>query len=179
MAFRVKPNVKKIFIIDFFKIIIVITAIIGFVLYLKWMNLLEVYVTSFKYLNLQLFLKWIIIALVIFVLAWLIIDVLRWGVIQYTFYYDRLLYPELLFLFIIKKIEIPYMYITRLHYKEGVANTGTINIEVTGMNIKEAKLRFIDNVATVANELQRLIDSYKAAGYTPEERRISEILNQY
>lgn len=107
------------------------------------------------------------------------------GTARFEFYEDRLLaYLPTAFLFT-TETEIPYAAIVKLSFNhDGVFNamldSGTIQLDLTGMKMPQIELPFIDQVEETAQYVQRLIDQSKMtkqAAFT-EKYRIGGILDR-
>jgi len=176
----IKPNTKKVLLFNLSKIVIVLSVVVGTILYFNYIGTLTVFaevLESFGItINTSMLLFWFILAIVIVALVILVFSYLSLRKAQYMFYDNK---------FVAGDKDIPYKNIVKINYdNEGIGNsilgTGTMNIELTGMKEDKIRLEFIDDVEKVTNYFQNLLKNFRARLYTQtnEQQRMGNILDK-
>lgn len=172
---KINPDVKKIFLLNITKIAIILSIIISIVVIFDLIELVDVFIGILELFNIniaQMQLVYLLIFLVsIIAFVTIVINYLIISALSYEFYKDRLIYGEISTIVFKNVKEINYKNITRIYFSteswiNQLFNTGTINIDLTGMDKASIKLEFIDDIKQVTSNLQGLIDSYKVKTYS-------------
>lgn len=110
----------------------------------------------------------------------LLFNYIALGKIRYVFYNDRVVMHQSVFMIQVKEMTIPYSNIVKVSFEKSIFNTGNITLELSGMDKKEAKLKFINYAQQAVANIQRLIQDYKASYYAQyaENQRLGNITGQ-
>ena len=185
----IRPNVKKIFILNIIKILIILIVVVIVIIVIDATAILDTLLAIFEIFNVvvevNLVVYVLIILAVIFSLISLLINYLIVSGLNYEIYYDKIIYGKNLFLIFKNIEEINYKNIGRIYYStkgliNQLFNTGYINIEFTGLDKKNIKLEFIDNIEQVTSYLQNVLSRYRARMYSigAERQKLGDILDK-
>jgi len=180
---EITPNAKKLCILSSIEIVIVSALIIGFIIYLDSIVNFDSLFQTFQQLGApkilaSSFLSWFVIIAAVLTAAVLVLNYLALGKVRYVFYEDQLACYNNFLIMQISEIIIPYKNIIGVSVdKPNTVNNADITIEMTGMKKKSQILKFIDNAAEVAGEIQKILDNYRANYYAKyaQEYRLQQI----
>lgn len=182
MAFVLKPNISKVFIINLSRVIFVL-----FILFIAYYLIITVGADIMKdfveYFNIDVgnapVLLWFFIGAVFVLFLSLVLNYVSTARQKYEFYEDRLVFSKG------KTVEVAYDYVSRVSYDSAgfenqLFNTGTIIIEFSGIREKEVRLEFIDNFLDNTRKIHDLINRYrlKKQSEYAEKARMGSILDR-
>jgi len=191
-----RPDTRKSFLFNVFKIVGAVALIIGIVFYINYVVDMSIFFDALKIIGINIniaqkaLLIQFIIAVIVITGLLLTLNYLSLNKERYVFYEDKLVYYKNFLLIMIHKTEIPYQNIIRVnfdndifdaHVEGGMLAKGTINIELTGMEEKNIKLEFIDDTKTAVKNIQTLLTKYKTKAYARyiEKNKINNIVDRY
>ena len=188
---ELRPNIKKIFLLNMLKIGFAVGVIITAVAFLNYMiDIKEVYKgiqEGFSGIGIQFsppsqtqIIMWVTIALFGMGIFLMLFNYIALGKVRYIFYSNRLALYRSFLMIQVKEDMIPYSNIVKVSFEKAFPNTGNIALELSGMEQKEIKLQFIDNAVQAVANIQRLIQNYKASYYAQyaQDQRLGNIVDQ-
>ncbi len=179
--FVLKPNIKKVFIINLIKVMfaLLILFIAYYLIKTVGADIMRDFVEYFEISVEGPVLLWFFIGAVFVLFLALILNYVSTAGEKYEFYPNKVVISKG------RTIEVAYDYVSRVSYdnvgfENSLFNMGTIIIEFSGIREKQAKLEFIDNFLEKTRKIHDLINGYrlkKQAIYS-EKARISSILDK-
>lgn len=188
---ELRPDIRKVFLFNVLKVGGISAAIIAVIAGLNSMVDIEgVYSNlqlGFNELGIKLsplspstVIMWATFGLFGITIFILLFNYIALGKVRYVFYNDRVVMHQSVFMIQVKEMAIPYSNIVKVSSEKSVFNTGNITLELSGMDKKEAKLKFINYAQQAVANIQRLIQNYKASYYAQyaADQRIGNITGQ-
>ena len=183
---EIKPDIKKAFISNIFRVAVIIALIIGTLIYLNVIVGLDVFLDTFALFGINISTStvvfWFILITILATTILLILNYVNLGKLTYTLYPDKLTYGKSFFIMQTSSKSIPYVNIAKITYEDkSFLNTSKITIELTGMKEPKLELDFIDNAAEVVRKIQELIQNYKANYYAQysQKNKYQNIVDKY
>jgi len=176
----IKPNAKKIFILNILKILIFSVIAIAIIIVIDVFTILDSLVEIFKIFNYGVEVNQIVFFLIILVvtisLGALIRNYIIVSNLSYEIYYDKIIYVNNAMFIFKNTVEINFRNVVRIYFStKGLINqmfgTGSIIIDLTGLDKKSITLDFIGNIEQVTSYLQNVINKYRARMYSVEAER--------
>lgn len=188
---EVKPNIKKVFLMNVIKVVSIALVVLLLVIFFFRIVGGDFFNEIFAAFDITIeaefwhFVLWVILAIAVVTVIILTLNYLNLGNVRYELQPDRIVYYYNLSFVLLKSKEVPYGNIAKINFDyEGflnsLFNTGTITLELTAMKEKEFKMEFIDNAEQVARYIQKMIQDYKSRYYAQrtEGYKVDTILNR-
>lgn len=188
---ELRPDIKKVFFLNLVKVALIIGILAGSIYFVKYtikiQDTLDDIKLGFQELGMQLsppseseVIRWLIISVSVVSLVLLLANYIMLGKVRYVFYRDRLSLYKSFLMVSIKEQTIPYGSIAKVSYEGSALNTGTVILEISGMNQKEVRLEYIDNADQAVANIQRIIENYRAEYYAQyaQDKRLGNIVSQ-
>ncbi len=185
-----KPNMKKIYINDIFKILGSVLFIALLLLVINSTGSLAFFLDIFSAFGInisssQIFLYFILsISSVTAIL--LVFSYLSALNIKYEFYNDKLIAYKSSFFIFTNSLEVPYQNIARISLDtkglfKSLFNSGTVILELSGMKEREIKVQFIDNIPQAVMFIQTRIREHLSARQAQftENYKIGNIMGRF
>jgi len=170
--FVLKPNVKKVIMLNVAKVAFTVILILGLLFYLSTLVDLSIFGEVFGLSGEELpeasgLMTNFMLAIIITSIITVGVSYLSVGKKQYMFFPDRLEhYTNFLILNVSKEV-IPYNNIASvrvdMNFSDHIIKTGTIILELTGMKKKSVSLEYVDNPDGYLPYIQKLLDNNKAS----------------
>ena len=185
----IKPNVKKIFILNIIKILLLLMVVVVVAVVIDIVTFFDALTEVLKIFNLDIDTKLIefslIILAVIFSLTTLIINYLIVSSLKYEIQFDKIIYVNNAMFIFKNTMEINFRNVVKIYFSsKGLINqmfdTGSIIIDLTGLDKKNITLEFIDNIEQVTSYLQDVVNRYRAGMYSieAERQKIGDIMDK-
>jgi len=180
---EVKPNFKKLFMLNTIILVFALIAFIGILFYLRTlipsgtMNILKGIGMNIPEINIFPILVGIV---VLFGIIITVSNYFSLGSAAYHFYKDKMVCYKNIFIFKGKEIMIPYSNISRVTYQTKFPDTSDVILELSGLKDKEFKMEYIDDGQQMAISIQNFINNFKSRYYTAQAQnaRFENILNK-
>jgi len=182
---EIKPNIKKAFLSNILFVSLIVAAVIATLVYLNNVVGLDVFIITFKEIGITIspskLLAWFIIFILFITALLLILNYIVLAKISYTLYPDKILYGRSFFIVQLTSQEIPYSNISKVSYESTpLLHTAKVVLSITGMKRSKIEIEYIDNAPELVNQLQNLINTYRANYYAKysEDYRYQNIMDQ-
>jgi len=179
----IQPSIGKIFLKSFMTIVTSVILISAVILYIHWTIGFDVFVVPFDALGIETTafeaMVYTIIAICSVAILVLAVNLLMARNTKYQFYLDHLVVQRVIFLIFFEKITVHYKNLARISYDyDGIFNmilkTGTITLDLNGMDRERIKLEFMENVEELVQQIQMLLNQFMVA-ITQEKQRSEQI----
>lgn len=169
--FVLKPNVKKVIMLNVGKVVLAVIVILGLIFYFSTLVDLSIFGDVFALSENELpKLSEVIlnfsVGVVIAALLASLISYLSVSKREYMFFQDRMEKYTNFLIFNVNKIVIPLNNIARVRVEKNtndhLLRTGTVVLDLTGLEMKEIKLEYLDDAEKCVPYIQQLIDNTRA-----------------
>lgn len=166
-----KPNIGKVLLRNVINILGVVVLIVGIVLLLHFMVGSDIFTfvlggfgVEIELTTIALYALYTILGIAVLIICTSFFSA---SAIKYDFLPDKIIVHQNRMLIFISGVEIPYKNITSVSYEsKGVVNqllnTGSIMLDLSGMDRKNVKLEFIDNIEKTTQNIQAMVAKYRA-----------------
>lgn len=187
--FVLKPNVKKVTLLNVSKVAFAVILVLGIVFYLSMLIDLSIFKEAFGFSEnemptLSQVITNFILAVVVASIITVIISYMSIGKRQYVFFPDRMEKYTNFLIFNVGKEIIPYNNIASIRvdmsFSDHLIKSGTIILELTGMKKKSVALEYIDNAEGYLPYIQKLLNENKMRQTTGYQfnQKIEETLDR-
>jgi signal transduction histidine kinase len=185
----IKPDIRKVFLVNLFKIFGAAILIVLVLVLLHFTAGLDMFIEIFATFGLEIIaaeaLVWFIIAIIVLSIVVLFVNYLVLLNVKYEFYEDKMVIYKNSMLIFTNSTDIPYRQISKVTFNADgflntLFNTGSVYLDLSTMGLPVMELEFIDRVAESARYIQDVIRAHLAkvqAEYT-EKYKIDGILDK-
>ncbi|MDP7179671.1 MAG: hypothetical protein QF824_00165 [Candidatus Woesearchaeota archaeon] len=189
--YTIRPNFKKIFIVNATKVTLAIATVIFLVVFFKNEIGFDVFTDVLQGLELGIefdptqIIYFLVGGVVLVYIGLLVFNYMLLQNIRYELLQDKLISYVTAFFILLDSKEIHYKNIARISFDtdgliNGLLNTGHITLELSAMNEKTFTIEYVDNPEQVAQYLQQLIRYFNSNEYAQQGAniRVGNILEE-
>ena len=152
----IKPDIRKVFLVNLFKIFGAAILIVLVLVLLHFTAGLDMFIEIFATFGLEIIaaeaLVWFIIAIIVLSIVVLFVNYLVLLNVKYEFYEDKMVIYKNSMLIFTNSTDIPYRQISKVTFNADgflntLFNTGSVYLDLSTMGLPVMELEFIDRVA--------------------------------
>jgi len=185
-----KPNIKKIFLKNVFKVISAVLLIIIFLFSVNYIFGSDVFLVPFESFDIEVnptkAILYPIFTVLVITIFLLLSNYAVTRNVRYELYNNKLILYKNMILILTKPKEIPFQNIVKISYNtndifDKIFNSGTIVLELSGMKESKVELEFIDNVEQTVKYIQSIIQNFRniQQAQFAEKYKIGKIFDKY